>query len=80
MDRGWREAGLPERHQRMLEYAEKLTLRPREMRREDVEALRAVGFGDADILQIAQVAAYFNFVNRVADGLGVELEPWFSPD
>ena len=40
----------------------------------DVDALRAVGYGDADVLGIAEVVAYFAYVNRIADGLGVQLE------
>ena len=46
------------------------------MRQEDLEPLREGGFSDADILHIAEVTAYYAYVNRVADGLGVELEPW----
>lgn len=60
----------------MLDYVEKLTRTPAAVRREDVEALRQVGFSDADVLHIAEVTAYYAFVNRIADGLGVELEPW----
>jgi alkylhydroperoxidase family enzyme len=60
----------------MLGYAEKLTRAPGAMRPEDVEALRRAGFSDADILHIAEVVAYYAYVNRIADGLGVELEPW----
>ncbi len=58
----------------MLEYAEKLTREPWHMVQEDVEKLREAGFSDAEILDINQVAAYYAFVNRLADGLGVELE------
>lgn len=58
----------------MLRYVEKLTRTPAEMNRDDVEALRLAGFADAAILDICQVAAYYAFVNRLADGLGVELE------
>ena len=58
----------------MLEYAEKLTLRPWEMVEEDVIALREAGFSDAAILDINQVTSYYAYVNRLADGLGVELE------
>ncbi len=58
----------------MLEYVEKLTLTPGKMRRQDVDALRSVGFSDTDVLHIAEVAAYYAYVNRIADGLGVELE------
>jgi uncharacterized protein YciW len=58
----------------MLEYAEKLTRAPDRMERGDVERLRAAGLADADILAIAEVTAYYAYVNRIADGLGVELE------
>ena len=58
----------------MLDYAVKLTLAPWSMVEADVEALRSAGFEDAAILDVNQVAAYYAFVNRLADGLGVELE------
>ena len=59
----------------MLDYAEKLTLTPSAVGQDDVDGLRQAGFSDADILDMAQVTAYFAFVNRIAEGLGVELEP-----
>ena len=62
----------------MLEYAHKLTVEPWNMVREDVEFLRRAGFADADILDINQVTGYYAFVNRLADGLGVELEKFWS--
>ncbi len=58
----------------MLDFAHKLTLKPQTMQKADVEALRRAGFEDPAILDVVQVAAYFAFVNRLADGLGVELE------
>ncbi len=58
----------------MLEYSEKLTLRPWEMLEEDVLALREAGFSDSAILDVNQVTGYFAFANRLADGLGIELE------
>ncbi len=58
----------------MLGYVAKLTHEPWEMTEEDVEILRAHDLDDRAIHDIAQVAAYFNYVNRIADGLGVELE------
>ena len=61
----------------MLEYAVRLTRHPHGSDR-GVAALRAVGFTDADVLDICQVAAYYNYVNRLADGLGVELEDDFE--
>lgn len=65
----------------MLEYTEKLTLRPWEMVESDVLALRAAGFSDTAILDINQVTGYYAYVNRLADGLGVELEAfWVALD
>lgn len=62
----------------MLIYATKLTHTPSKMTSNDVEQLRVVGFSDRAILDIAEVTAYYAYANRIADGLGVELEPWFS--
>jgi uncharacterized peroxidase-related enzyme len=70
----WREADIDARLRAILVFADKLTLEPRAMLREDVDALREVGLDDRAILEMVQVTAYFNFVNRLADGLGVALE------
>ncbi len=59
----------------MLEYSEKLTLRPWDMEEQDVLALREAGFSDSAILDINQVTGYYAFANRLAEGLGIELEP-----
>ena len=58
----------------MLDYAVKLTMTPSEIDAADVEALRGADFDDRAIHDICAVTAYFAFVNRIADGLGVELE------
>jgi len=58
----------------MLQYVEKLTNDPSTVTEEDIETLRNVGFSDGEILDICQITAYFAFVNRLASGLGVELE------
>ncbi len=58
----------------MLDYAVKLTRDPGGMTAGDAGALRAAGLGDRAILDICQIVAYYNYVNRLADGLGVELE------
>ena len=64
----------------MLAYAEKLTLRPAAVDESDLEPLRAAGLDDEAILHLCEVVAYFNFVNRTADGLGVTLEgDWSLP-
>lgn len=70
----WRTAGLEPRRAAMLAYVEKLTRTPNRMTRGDVESLRDVGFEDRDVLEIAEVTAYYAYVNRIADGLGVALE------
>jgi len=72
----YRSIDLTPRLRCMLDYADKLTRRPHEVREEDVEALRAQGLADADVLLVNLIVSYFNFVNRIALGLGVS----FSED
>lgn len=68
----WRTApGLTERDRAILTYVEKLTLKPATIREEDLEPLRAVGLDDTGIVQVNLIASWFNYINRVADGLGV---------
>ena len=55
----------------MLEYAIKISRDATEIQPEDHEALRAAGFDDVAILQITLIASWFNYINRVADALGV---------
>lgn len=76
----WRSADLSPARQAMLSFAVKLTLSPGEMKRSDVEALRAVEFSDRDILDIVEVVSYYAYVNRIADGLGVPLETWIDDE
>ena len=59
----------------LLRYVTKLTLTPGRMDAADVESLRAAGFDDRAIHDACAIASYYAFVNRIADGLGVELEP-----
>lgn len=66
---------LDDRMRALCRYAVKLTLEPWSVERGDVEALRTAGFDDRAIVDANQASSYFNYVNRVADGLGVELEP-----
>lgn len=58
----------------MLSYAEKLTRSPSMMDSSDVTSLRTEGFSDRDILDVCEVVAYYAYVNRIAEGLGVTLE------
>ena len=55
----------------MLNYAAKLTKEPWRVVPADLDKLRNVGFDDRGILQINLIASWFNYINRVADGLGV---------
>ena len=71
IQKDYREADLAPEERAMLDYVAKLTLTPARMMREDVESLRAAGFDDVAILQINLIASWFNYINRVADGLGV---------
>lgn len=79
--RDWRTATLDAQEYAMLEFCEKLTLRQSAMTAGDVQRLRDVGFDDDQILAIVLAAAYRNFITRVSDALGVELDPLpYDPD
>ncbi len=67
---GYRYAQLDPRDRAMLDFAVKLTEEPHRCDDEDIEALREAGWNDEEIMDIAQVAAMFNFTNRLASGLG----------
>jgi uncharacterized peroxidase-related enzyme len=62
----------------MLDYVAKLTHTPSDIKREDIDALRKVGFTDRAILDIAQITAYYAYANRLVDGLGVTLEAYWA--
>jgi uncharacterized peroxidase-related enzyme len=76
----WRNTSVSDKRRSMLTYALKLTHTPGEMVPADVEALRTAGFTDRDILDITEVIAYYAYVNRIADGLGVSTEDWIPHD
>ena len=63
----------------MLGFAVKLTETPAATSNADIDALREAGFSDRDILDIVEVAAYYAYANRIADGLGLQTEDWI-PD
>jgi uncharacterized peroxidase-related enzyme len=75
----WRTAGLPTHTQAALALAEKITQTPNRVTQDDIRELRHLGFADVDIHDIVQIAAYFNYLNRVADGLGVPPEDFMVP-
>lgn len=71
--RDFRDAKLDAKDQSMLEYAEKITLSPSEVDEQDVRRLKRAGWNDAEILDIAAVTSYRNFITRMADAFGVQL-------
>jgi len=70
----FRSAPISDQDRVMLEYVEKLTRDATRIRKDDHERLRSAGFDDKGILQITLIAAWFNYINRVADALGVGRE------
>lgn len=74
----YRHAEISSADHAMLDYAAKLTREPASVTSIEVEKLREAGFSDAAILDICQITAYYAFVNRLADGLGVELEDYWN--
>ena len=79
MSLDWCGAPLAAEDRGLCAFAEKLTLRPRRMAPDDVEALRKLGFDDVAIHDAIQVIAYFNYINRIADAIHVDLEPGMPP-
>jgi uncharacterized peroxidase-related enzyme len=69
--RDYAQADLSEQDRAMLDYTAKLTRHAWTVTPEDLDRLRTVGFDDRGILQINLIASWFNYINRVADGLGV---------
>ena len=73
--RDYREAALEPRVSALCDYALELTRAPAAVGAADVEELRAHHWDDAAIHDAIQVIAYFNYVNRVAEGVGIDAEP-----
>ncbi len=75
----YRTAELDDATRAVLDFVVKLTRTPGDMKPSDLDALRQHGLSDLAIHDIVQVTAYFNYINRIADGLGVDLEPEMPP-
>ena len=75
----YREAELTPADRGLCDFAAKLTLVPGQMTAADLEPLRRHGLGDEAITIAVQVISYFNYINRVADGLGVDDEAGMTP-
>ena len=76
---GWQTQALSPVDRALCEYAVQLTREPASMRAADVEALRGHGLDDVQIHDAIQVCAYFNYINRIADAVHVDLEPDMEP-
>ena len=74
LEKDYTTAPITARDRRMLDYVVKLTKDATKVQKDDIEGLRAAGFDDRGILQITLIASWFNYINRVADALGVGRE------
>ena len=74
LKRDYKTAPITEQERVMVDYVVKLTKDATRVSKADHERLRAVGFNDKAILQITLIASWFNYINRVADALGVGRE------
>lgn len=70
----YKRAGLDQKTVKLLEYAEKVTRHAYRVTDKDIQHLKEMGWMDREILEATAVAAHFNFINRMADALGVQLE------
>jgi len=77
--RDWRDAPLSPADKALCAFAVKLTRRPQKIAPGDVDHLRTHGFTDTAIHDATQVIAYFNYITRVAEALGVESEEFIEP-
>ena len=75
MKQNWKTADLDDSDRSLCQWAEKLTKSPDKMTQADVDLLKEKRFSQSAISDAAQVISYFNYINRIADGLGVDLEP-----
>jgi uncharacterized peroxidase-related enzyme len=75
----YRRAPLAPEDRALCDFAAKLTLRPGSMEKQDLGLLRQQGFTDEQITVAIQVIGYFNYINRIAEGLGVDPEDWMKP-
>jgi uncharacterized peroxidase-related enzyme len=76
----YRHATLSVEDRALCDYAVRLTLAPGRMSENDIVLLRECGVTDAEITVATQVIAYFNYITRVAQGLGADPEPWMDMD
>ncbi len=75
MQQDYRSAGLTARETNLLDFAVKLTKSPSGVRKDDLDLLRGQSLTDEQLVDAVHCIGYFNFINRVLDGLGVDPEP-----
>lgn len=74
----YRQARLSDARRVLCDHAVKLTLVPGDMDERDIVGLRNAGWDDEQIHLATQIVGYFNYINRIAEGLGVDHEPWME--
>ena len=80
MAHDFRRADLDPARRALCELAERMTTEPSSVREEDIERLRGHGWSDAAIHDAIQVIAFFNYINRAADAVGIDPEPEWEGD
>jgi uncharacterized peroxidase-related enzyme len=79
LEKDYKTAPISDQDRVMLDYVVKLTKDATRVWKDDIEGLRKAGFDDRGILQITLIASWFNYINRVADALGVGREQSTPP-
>jgi alkylhydroperoxidase family enzyme len=74
----WRTADLDESISGLLAHAERLTRNQSDIVATDIDELRTMGWSDEAISLATQIVAYFNYINRIAAGLGIDTEDWID--
>ena len=69
---------MTEQQKAICSFAEKLTLNPGGVDKKDIQSIKNFGYVDKEISEIVQIISYFNYINRVADGLGLESEDFID--
>lgn len=75
----YRTASLSTADRALCDFAVKLTIQPGQIQKSDIDTLHSLDFDDEQITIATQVIGYFNYINRIADGLGVDPEDWMTP-
>ena len=74
----WKESNLSSKQKELCNFAEKLTKKPGNINSLDIEKLKKVGLDDREVSEAVQVISYFNYINRIADGLGLQPEDFID--